>query len=87
MNNVIENRKPRQLNYCCKWIYVKKYVTFLDIYPFTTIIQLKESIGGIHNCVTVVGKLIFDSDFNFAIPLTCDKLYFCCNNDNKKSNK
>ena len=30
----------------------------VDIYLFTTLIQLKEFIGDIHNCVIVVGKLI-----------------------------
>ena len=47
-------------------------------------IQLKDFICGIHNCVTVVGKCIFDSSFPFALPLTKYNLEYCCINDNEK---
>ena len=46
------------------------YESFLDIYPFTTQIQLTYSIGGIKNHVKVVGRFIFDSNIPFALPLT-----------------
>ena len=50
------------------------YYPLLDIYQFPTSIQLKYFLGGIQHCVTVVGKWFFDSNFPFAIPLTCDNL-------------
>ena len=55
----------------------------IDIYPYPTLIQLKYFLVGIHHCVTVFGKWVFDSDFPFAIPLTKDYLYYCCINDNE----
>ena len=59
MYSVIENGKPR-----CKISYklFKEeygYYPLLDISPFPTSIQLKYFLGGIHHCVTVVGKWIF----------------------------
>ena len=35
---------------------------------------------GIQHCVTVVGKLIFDSNITFELPLTHEKLDWCCTN-------
>ena len=37
------------------------YDPLLDIYPYTTLIQLTYFLCGSHHCVTVVGKWIFDS--------------------------
>ena len=39
-------------------------------------------LGGVHHCVTVVGKCIFDSNFTFALLITKDSFYYCCTNDN-----
>ena len=37
------------------------------------------------NCITVCSKLIFDSNFKLALPLTCDWLnYICSGNDTDK---
>ena len=55
----------------------------LDISPFPALIQLKDFLGGIHHCVAVVGKWIFDSNFTFALPLTKENLEYCCINDNE----
>ena len=41
------------------------YYPMLDISIFPTSMQLKYSLRGIHHCVTVVGKCIFDSKFHF----------------------
>ena len=51
--------------------------SFLDISPYSTLIQLKHFPGRIHHCDTVVGKSIFDGNFPFAVPLTKDNLYYC----------
>ena len=40
-------------------------------------------LGGIHHCVTVVGKYIFYANFPFALPLTKENLDYCCINDNE----
>ena len=42
----------------------------LDISIFPTSMQLKYSLRGIHHCVTVVGKWIFDSNSTTALPIT-----------------
>ena len=48
------------------------------------IIIHKYSIDGIHHCITVFGKWIFDGNFPFALPLTKDNSDYCCINDNEK---
>ena len=70
LNRVREKRKPR-----CKLSYnvLKEeddYYPLLDISLYKTLIQLKYFPGGIHHCVTVVGKWVFDSNFSFTLPLT-----------------
>ena len=55
----------------------------LDVYPYPTLIQLKGYLEGIHHCVTVVGKCIFEINFHFVLPLTKDNLDYCCINDNE----
>ena len=59
LNNVRENGKPQfKLSYkLLKKEYL--YNTLLDIYPYTTWIQLKFFLDGIQPSVTVVGKRIF----------------------------
>ena len=47
------------------------------------VIHLKDFLGGIQHFVTVVGKWIFDSNFNFALPLTSNELCYCCTTDNE----
>ena len=82
LDHVREKGKP-QCKLLCKLLkeeYV--YDTLLSISPHKTLIQLKDFLGGIHHCVTVVGKWIFDSNFTFALPLKKDNLYHCCINEN-----
>ena len=47
-------------------------------------IQLKYYPYGIHYCVTVVDKWIFES-ISFALPFTKENFDYCCNNDNEKN--
>ena len=61
------------------------YDHLLDIYPYPTLIQLKDCLGGIYHCVTVVGKWIFDSTFPLTLPLTKEKIDYFCINDNEKN--
>ena len=44
---------------------------------FQGLIQLKDFPGGIHHCVTGVGKWIFDTNFLFELPLKQYDLDFC----------
>ena len=55
----------------------------LEISPYPTLIQSKYYLDGIHYCVTVFGKWIFDSTFSFAPSLTKDDFDYCCINDNE----
>ena len=51
-----------------------EYDPLLEIYPFTTLIQLKDFIGRVHHCVTVIDKWISDSNFTFVFPLSKENL-------------
>ena len=67
MKRVREKVKPR-----CKLSYKlfkeqDGHDPLFGISPFPTLNQLKDFLGGIQHCVTVVGKLIFDSNFPFAL--------------------
>ena len=73
-NHVTGKGRPlRKISYK---IFEKQYGydIFLDISPFPTPTQLTDFLCGIQNCVTAVGKCIFDRNITFALPLTCDEL-------------
>ena len=83
MNHVREKDKPK-----CKIpykVFKEKYGydPLIEISPFPKPIQLKEFLGDIQQCVTVVGKCIFDSNITFDLPITCNDLDYCCTNYNK----
>ena len=82
LNHVIKKVKPQ-----CKLSYklLKEenvHDPLLDISPYPTLIQLKYFLGGIHHCVTVVGKWVFYSNFTFVLSITKDNFHYCCINDN-----
>ena len=84
LNHAVGKRKPQ---YKIFYNILKKgdgYDPLLDISPYPTFIQLKYFLGGIHHCVAVVGKCIFDNNFHFALPLTKENLDDCLINDNEK---
>ena len=57
----------------------------IGIYTYPTLIESNDYLGGIHHCITVVGKWIFCSNFPFALSLTKENLgYYCINNGKKK---
>ena len=66
-------------------VFAETYVygPFLDISPFPILIKLIDFIGWIQNCVTVVGKWIFDSNITFNLPLTRGNMDYCCTNDDE----
>ena len=56
MNDVREKEKPRRKLLYKVFNEEYAYNSLLEIYQFSTLIQLKDSLGGIHQCVIVVGK-------------------------------
>ena len=82
LNNWREKGKPWcKLSYKgFKEKYV--YVPLLDISTYPILITLRDFLDGIHHCVIVVVKWVFDG-IVFAIPLTKDNLDYCCINDNE----
>ena len=71
-----------KLKTLCKLLYkVSKeeygYDILLGICPYKTLIQLKYFLVGIHNCVSVVGKWILDSNFTSSLPFAKDHLDYC----------
>ena len=80
LNHVIEKVNP-WWKHSYK-VFRKQYGCdpFIDIYPFPTLIQLTEFIGGVQHCVTVVGKSIFDRNNILSLPFACDDLEYCWNN-------
>ena len=83
MNHLRKKVKP-QYKLLYK-VFKEQYVydLLLDISLFLTLIHLKEFLGGIQHCVTVVGKYIFDSNIPSVLPLTCDQRNYCCNSGNE----
>ena len=69
-NSVIDKGKLRYkiLYKLLKEEYRYDILNYISTYPKW--IHLKYFIGGINNCVTVVGKLVFDIDLTFTLPLT-----------------
>ena len=53
------------------------FYTFLIISTFQKLIQLTDFLGGIQNCITVIGEFIFDSNIHFTPPLTSDNMDYC----------
>ena len=45
------------------------------------VVVLQGSDGKRDHCVTLLGKLIFDSNFEKALPLCCESLDICCLSD------
>ena len=69
MNHEIEKDKPQwKLSYK---VFEDQYGydPLLEISPHPTLFQLKDFLGGIRHCVTVVSKWIFDSNITFALPI------------------
>ena len=50
-------------------------------------IHLVNFLDGIQYCVTVVGKLVFDSNIPVVLPLTREKIDYCCTNGDKTKGK
>ena len=51
---------------------------------FPTVLALEAVDGGTQHAITTVGKLIFDSNCEQALPLTKKSLDYCCLSDDKE---
>jgi len=49
--------------------------------PYPIVVALEDMEGGTHHAVTIVGRLIFDSNCSRALPLTMRSLNYCCSTD------
>ena len=45
---------------------------------YVTLVQLQDLFGSYHHCIALVGKWIFDSNCNHALPLNSSSLNYCC---------
>ena len=67
----------------CRWLQGHKlnnhsFNIFTDISKYPTVMCLEAEDGSTQHAITVVGKLIFDSNIPRAIPLTRPNLNYCC---------
>jgi len=70
----------------CKWlrpikINAKAFDILSDVSEFPTVLALEAFDGGTQHAFTVVGKLVFDSNCERALPLTRRSLDYCCSTD------
>ena len=54
-----------------------------DVSKFPTVLKLEADDGGIQHAVTIVGKLLFDSNCPYALPFSKESLDYCCSTDEK----
>jgi hypothetical protein len=53
----------------------------VDISEFPTVMSLEAQDGGTQHAIAVVGRLIFDSNCDRALPLSQSSLDYCCSTD------
>jgi hypothetical protein len=63
----------------------KVFDIFTDVSPYPTVMTLESNDGGIQHAITVVGKIVFDSNCARALPLTQTTLDYCCSTDTRLS--
>ena len=57
----------------------------MDISTFPTVLQLQADDSSIQHAVTIVGKLVFDSNCPHALLLNQATLDYCCSSDDQPS--
>ena len=58
-----------------------------DISNAVTLIQVADKHGNNSHCICTVGKWIFDSNFNFALPLNEASMDLVCSDENEEKNE
>ena len=77
------------MNFSCPWLkpvgyQVACFDVLSDISEFPTVLALEAVDGGMQHAITAVGKLIFDSNCEWVLPLTKKSLDYCCSSDDKE---
>ena len=62
-------------------INVKEFDIFQSNDQDLLVVSLKGSDRKEDNCITIYGKWVFDSNFEYAMPLTKETLDLCCSSD------
>jgi hypothetical protein len=70
----------------CRWLEPRKLhgstfniLTIISQYP--AVVALEAEDGGTQHAITVVGRIIFDSNSERSLPLTKESLDYCCSSD------
>jgi hypothetical protein len=63
----------------------KVFDIFTNVSPYPTVMTLEANDGGIQHAITVVGKIVFDSNCARGLPLTTETLDYCCSTDTRLS--
>jgi len=74
----------------CRWlqhvnIKTSQFDILHNISKYPTVVALEATDGGTQHAITVVGKLVFDSNCQKALPLNKATLDYCCSSDESKS--
>ena len=77
------------MSQACSWlqpikIHGSSFDILNDVDEYPTIVCLEAVDGGTQHAVTVVGKLVFDSNCERALPLVLEILDYCCSTDKKE---
>ena len=77
------------MNFSCPWLQpVARQAAYFDVLSdiseFPTVLALEAVDGGTQHAITIVGKLIFDSNWERALSLTKKSLDYCCSSADKE---
>jgi len=72
--------------FSCLWLKpVGRQAAYFDVLSniseFPMVLALEAINGGMQHAITIIGKLIFDSNSEQALPLTKKSLDYCCSSD------
>jgi len=70
----------------CGWLEPRKlsgnaFDILSDFSEYPTVVSLEAEDGGTQHAITVVGKIIFDSNCERGLPLNRESLDYCCSSD------
>jgi len=73
----------------CPWLVptkidCKSFDILQNLSEYPTVVSLEAVDGGTQHAITVVGRLVFDSNCERALPLSLETLHYCCSSDVKK---
>ena len=73
----------------CRWLEPRKlfgstFDILNDVSEYPAVVSLEAEDGGTQHAITVVGRIIFDSNCQRGLPLTRESLNYCCSSDEMK---